>query len=153
MKVERTTQIAAPPEDVYRLVMDPHRLDEWVSIHDSLPNAPDGELVEGSELTQRLRLARRRFTVRWKVTAGDPPERVVWEGRGPLRTHARATYEIAAHDGGSRFYYANEFTLPGGPAGRLAGRGVRRTAEREMDRSLDRLKRLVEREAGQESGS
>jgi carbon monoxide dehydrogenase subunit G len=147
MKIERTTEIAAPPEDVHRLVMDPRRLGEWVSIHDSLPSAPDGELQAGSELTQRLRLARQRFTVRWTVTEDDAPERVVWEGRGPFRTRARVTYGIAAHDGGTRFSYANEFTLPGGAAGRLAGRGVRRSAEREMNRSLERLKRLVEREA------
>lgn len=148
MKVESTVQIAATPEDVYRVVMDPSRLDDWVSIHDSLPSAPDGELEKGSRLTQRLRLARQRITVRWQVTEDDRPRRVVWEGKGPFRAHARAVYELAESDGGTRFHYENEFDLPGGPAGRLAGRGFGRTAEREMKQSLDRLKTLVEDEAG-----
>jgi carbon monoxide dehydrogenase subunit G len=144
MKIERSIQIAAPPGDVYRMVMDPDRLDEWVSIHDSLPRAPEGELEAGSRLTQRLRLARRRFTVRWHVTEDDPPRRVVWDGQGPLRTHARVVYDLAERDGGTRFSYTNEYEVPGGAAGRLASRSMGRTAEREMKRSLDRLKRLIE---------
>lgn len=148
MKVERSIQIAAPPEDIYHVVMDPRRLGDWVSIHDSLPSAPKGELRSGSELTQRLRLARRCFTVRWKVTEDDPPRRVVWDGRGPLRTRARVVYELSERDGGTRFSYENVFDLPGGAAGRLAGRGFGRTAEREMRRSLDRLKGLMERGGG-----
>jgi len=145
MKLERSVQIDAPPEDVYRLVMDPRRLGDWVSIHDSLPEAPDGSLHAGSTLTQRLRVAHRCFTVRWRVTEDDRPRRVVWDGRGPFRTHARTTYELAGQNGGTRFSYVNEYDLPGGAAGRAAARGVARTAEREMKRSLARLKALFER--------
>lgn len=144
MRIQRSTRIEASPDDVYGLVMDPGRLDEWVSIHDSLPEAPDGELRSGSTLTQRLRIAGRCFTVRWKVTEVDRPRRVVWEGRGPVRTHARVVYELADRNGATRFSYLNEYELPGGAVGRLAGRGVARTAEREMERSLDRLKELLE---------
>jgi carbon monoxide dehydrogenase subunit G len=145
MRVERSIEIDAPPEQVYGLVMDPGRLEDWVSIHDALPEAPDGELDAGSTLTQRLRLAGRHFTVRWRVVEDDRPRRVVWEGRGPVRTHARVVYGFDAQNGGTRFSYLNEYELPGGPAGRLAGRAVSRTAQREMKLSLDRLKSLLER--------
>jgi carbon monoxide dehydrogenase subunit G len=144
MRIERTVDIQAPPERVYGVVMDPHRLDEWVSIHEDLPEAPDGELKAGSTLSQRLRLAGQRFTVRWRVAEDDCPRRVVWEGRGPFRTRAQVVYSFEGRDGGTRFAYANEYELPGGAAGRVAGRAVTRMAEREMDRSLDRLKTLVE---------
>lgn len=136
--------IDAPPEGVYRLVMDPHRLDEWVSIHDHLEDAPDGELARGSELTQCLKVAGQRFKVSWQVSEDDCPRRVVWEGHGPVRTRARVVYEFEARDGGTRFSYANEYAVPGGPAGKLAGRAVARAARREMRRSLDRLKNLLE---------
>ena len=34
MKVERDIRIDAPPERVYEVVMDPRRLEDWVTIHD-----------------------------------------------------------------------------------------------------------------------
>ncbi len=145
MRVEGSVDVHAPPEAVYELVMDPGRLGDWVSIHDRLLEAPDGELDQGSTLAQCLRVAGTRFTVRWRVTEDDRPRRVVWEGRGPLRTRARVTYDFAGRDGGTQFSYANEYELPGGAAGRLTGRAVSRIARREVDRSLSRLKELAER--------
>ena len=144
MRIARSTDIAAPPERVYEVVMDPRRLHEWVTIHDSLIDAPDGELRRGSELTQCLRLAHRRFKVRWTVVEDECPTRVVWEGRGPVHAHARVIYEIEPGERGTRFSYINEYDLPGGPLGRLAGRTLSHVTEREVDATLERLKDLLE---------
>jgi carbon monoxide dehydrogenase subunit G len=144
MRIARSTDIEAPPERVYELVMDPHRLHEWVTIHDSLIDAPDGELRRGSELTQCLRLAHRRLKVRWTVVEDECPTRVVWEGRGPVHTHARVIYELEPNGQGTRFSYINEYDLPGGALGRLAGRTLSHMTEREVDATLARLKRLLE---------
>ena len=48
VKVERTVEIAAPPEDVYDVVMDPARLEDWVTIHDHLVGNPPSPLEKGS---------------------------------------------------------------------------------------------------------
>lgn len=145
MRVERETEIAAPPEDVYAVVMNPRRLEDWVSIHERLEDAPDGQLKQGSKLTQCLKLAGRKFSVRWTVVEDDRPRRVVWEGEGPIRSQARVTYELEPNDdGGTSFSYGNEYELPGGPLGKLAGRTVSRATAGELDKSLERLKRLLE---------
>ncbi len=144
MKVERATDIAAPPERVYEVVMDPGRLEDWVTIHQSLVEAPGGELKHGSELVQCLKLAGRRFNVHWEVVEDDCPKRVVWEGKGPVHSHARVVYELEPNGDGTRFSYTNEYDLPGGPLGKLAGRSVSGVARREADRSLERLKKLLE---------
>lgn len=145
MKVERSIEIAATPERIYAIIMDPACLERWVTIHAALEQAPDGQLERGSELTQRLQLAGRGFTVHWKVIENRPARKVVWEGRGPMRSHAGVTYELTPDGaGGTRFTYTNEFALPGGPLGRVAGPVVRRVTAGELDRSLDRLRSLVE---------
>jgi carbon monoxide dehydrogenase subunit G len=144
VNVERTTEIDAPAERVYELVMDPHRLEDWVTIHDHLEDAPDGSLRKGSKLTQCLRLAGRRFRVRWTVVENEPCRRVVWEGRGPVRSRARVVYEFEEGDGGTRFSYSNEYHLPGGPLANLAEPVVRRVTGKELDHTLERLKQLVE---------
>lgn len=143
MKVERSIELAATPERIYAVIMDPACLERWVSIHKALVDAPDGQLERGSRLTQKLHLAGRDFTVRWKVVENRPARRVVWEGSGPLRSHAGVTYELTPIEGGTRFTYTNEFALPGGPLGRFAGPVVRRVTTGEIDRSLEALRDLV----------
>lgn len=145
MKVERTIDIAAPVEKVYDTVMDPEMLDDWVTIHAGLEDAPNGDLERGSELTQLLKLAGRKVHVRWKVVEAERPTRVVWEGRGPVRTQSRAVYDFKPNGDGTSFSYRNEWSMPGGPIGRVVGRGFEGTSGREAERSLDRLKALLER--------
>jgi uncharacterized membrane protein len=144
MKVERTIEIEAPARDVYDIVMDPARLGDWVTIHDHLEDAPNGPLKHGSKLTQWLKLAGRRFKVRWTIVENDPCRRVVWEGRGPVGSHARVVYEFDENGQETRFSYMNQYDLPGGVVGRVAGRAVARVTEKELDGSLRRLKSLVE---------
>jgi carbon monoxide dehydrogenase subunit G len=144
MRVERSIEIAAPPDRIYDLVMDPQRLEEWVTIHDHLEEVSDGQLRKGSKLTQRLKLAGRKFNVRWEVVENEREKRVVWDGKGPVHSHARVVYEFEPNDDGTRFSYTNEYDLPGGPLGRMAGGAVRRITAKELDRTLERLKKLVE---------
>ena len=146
MKIEREITIEAPPERVYDLLVDPQRLGDWVTIQDHLVEAPAGDLKEGSELVQCLRLAHRRFNVRWTVSEADPPQRIVWDGHGPLRSRASVVYELEADgEGRTRFRYVNDFHSPGGPLARIADRALQGTSGREADRSLEQLKRLLER--------
>jgi uncharacterized protein YndB with AHSA1/START domain len=144
VKIERSIDIAAPPEAVYDVIMDPNCLERWVTIHTALQSAPPDRLEHGSRLTQRLQLAGRGFTVDWTVVENDPARRVTWKGSGPMRSHAGVTYELQPIDGGTRFVYTNEFVLPGGALGRFAGPVVRRVTAGELDRSLARLKALIE---------
>jgi carbon monoxide dehydrogenase subunit G len=144
-KLEREIHIDAPPEDVYSTLMDPACLGDWVTIQDELLEAPEGDLEKGDELVQRMKLAGQRFKLRWKVEQADRPRRTVWQGKGPLGSRARVTYDLAENDGGTRFKYTNEYDLPGGPAGRLAGRAIVGASGREADKTLERLKKLMEK--------
>jgi uncharacterized protein YndB with AHSA1/START domain len=145
MRVERKIEIDAPPEQVYDLVMDPRRLEDWVTIHVGLKEAPTGGLRKGSELTQCLKLAGRRFDVHWEVVEAEKPRRVVWEGRGPVRSRAKVVYDFDTDGNGKTcFSYMNEYSMPGGPLGRIAGGVLRHTSQRESEASLERLKRIVE---------
>jgi uncharacterized membrane protein len=144
VRVERSIQIDAPAEDVYEVVMDPSRLGDWVTIHHHLEDAPNGRLKKGSKLTQCLRLAGKKFKVRWTVVENDPCRRVVWEGRGPVGSHAHIEYGFSSENGATDFSYVNEYDLPGGPLGRIAGRTVARVTQKELEGSLQRLKSLVE---------
>lgn len=140
------TVIAAPPEKVWKTVMDPHRLAEWVTIHRELKSASGGEPHTGSQMEQVLQLHGVPFTVRWRLAECEAPHLAKWEGRGPAGSTALTRYQLTAEEGGRTcFEYTNDFCAPGGPLGRVASRVlVGGASERETAASLARLKRLLE---------
>lgn len=144
-KLEREIHIDASPDAVYDKLTDPNCLGEWVTVQEELEQAPSGNVEVGDTLVQRLRVAGQKFRITWRVDEAKRPSRVVWSGKGPMGTKARAKYEISDGGGsGCTFSYLNEFDLPGGAAGKLAGRAVARASSGEADRSLKKLKELVE---------
>jgi uncharacterized protein YndB with AHSA1/START domain len=144
--VHSSIEIAAPRERVWEVVMDPHRLADWVTIHRKVEGVP-ARLRRGSTFEQTLNLRGAHLHVLWTVVDVDPPGRAVWEGRGPAHSSASIVYELREQDDGhTLFDYTNEFKPPGGPLGAVAGRVlVGGLSQRESQRSLQRLKQLVER--------
>lgn len=146
--VKTSIEIAAPPEQVWKVVMDPGHYDDWVTIHRRLGHVDDGDLRTGFQFEQTLCLHHANFKVRWQLAELDAPFHAVWEGKGPAGSHARIVEQLEALDGGerTRFDYLNEYDQPGGFVGRMAGRVlVGGVAQREANRSLERLKAFVER--------
>jgi carbon monoxide dehydrogenase subunit G len=140
-KVSSSIDIAAPPQEVWDVVMDPERLHEWVSIHRGLG-------THGRDhMEQTLCLRGVNFHVKWDLAEADEPRLAIWEGRGPARSRAHTAYRLSTVDGGTRFDYENEFKAPFGPLGAVASRAlVGGVPEREARASLQRLKALLEKE-------
>ena len=148
--VTASIDIDAPRDAVYDLMLDPTRLDEWVTIHRRVNRRDDGDPREGFEMVQTLCLRGANFKVRWTLTEAYRPDRATWEGRGPAHSYARTSYALReAGEGRTRFEYENEFKAPGGFLGAAASRiVVGGVPEREAERSLQRLKALLENGRG-----
>jgi uncharacterized protein YndB with AHSA1/START domain len=145
-EVETTIDIAASPEEVWALAMDPERLADWVTIHRRLDDHSDGRLRTGYEMEQTLCLRGVNFKVKWELVRCEEPFHAEWHGRGPARSHAETEYRLAPTGDGTRFAYRNEFRAPLGPLGAVASRAVvGGLPRREADASLERLKALAER--------
>jgi len=145
-EVHASIDIAASPEQVWALVMDPERLTDWVTIHRALGDHDSGRARRGYEMEQTLCLRGVNFKVRWELVSCVEERQAEWHGRGPARSHAETEYRLAALDGGTRFSYRNVFRAPLGPLGAMASRAlVGGLPRREADASLHRLKALAER--------
>lgn len=140
-----SVRIDAPVERVWEKVMDARCLGEWVTTHDSVEGAVSGAAQEGASFTQRLKLAGKKFKVRWLILEADAPRLARWKGEGPGGSAASVVYRLSEDGGGTRFDYENEYELPGGLLGKAAG-AVFSTApaRREARRSLENLKRMLE---------
>ncbi len=144
--VTASIRIAAPPADVWKMVMDPSCLGEWVTIHRKLVRADDGQPRVGYTMDQQIHMRGVSLEVHWTLVDCRPGKRAVWEGRGPARSHAHSEYILNAEGGGTRFDYRNEFRPPLGPVGALVSRAlVGGMPEREAMRTLERLRAHLER--------
>jgi uncharacterized protein YndB with AHSA1/START domain len=139
--VKASIRIAAAPSDVWKMVMDPACLGEWVTIHRKLVHADDGPPRVGYRMDQQIHMRGVSLEVHWELVQCRPGELAVWEGRGPARSHAHSEYLLHAEDSGTRFDYRNEFRPPLGPVGALVSRAlVGGMPEREATRTLERLR-------------
>jgi uncharacterized protein YndB with AHSA1/START domain len=142
-------EIRAPVERVWETVMDPSRLQDWVTIHRAVSDVSGQPMRKGSTMEQLLHIRGVSFHVHWTLVDVSAPNRAEWEGRGPAHSRARILYELSASgDGGgsTMFEYTNEFTMPGGRLGSVAGKMiVGHASEHEANISLSRLKALLER--------
>jgi uncharacterized protein YndB with AHSA1/START domain len=122
--VTASIRIAAPPAEVWKVVMDPHSLGAWVTIHRKLLHADEGPPHVGYGMVQRIHMRGVSLDVHWKLVECRPEELAVWEGRGPARSRARSEYILRHEDGGTRFDYRNEFRAPLGPLGAVVSRAI-----------------------------
>jgi uncharacterized protein YndB with AHSA1/START domain len=144
--VTASIRIDATPAEVWRMVMDPDRLAEWVTIHSKLMRADEGPPRVGFTMDQQVHLRGVHVEVHWKLVECRPRELAIWEGRGPARSRARIEYALRDDTGGTRFDYRNEFHAPLGPVGAIVSRAiVGGIPAREAERTLERLRAHLER--------
>jgi uncharacterized protein YndB with AHSA1/START domain len=142
--VRETAVLDAPPAAVWAVLMDPRRLEEWVSAHRKLDDLPALPLGTGDGFRQRLGVGPVGFWVDWKILEADEPKLARWCGSGPGGSTADVTYELTEVEGGkTRFDYTNDFTPPGGMLGKTAKRAVNSAVgSREARKSLEALGEL-----------
>ncbi|HEV3094501.1 MAG TPA: SRPBCC family protein [Solirubrobacteraceae bacterium] len=148
--VTASIEIAAAPDRVWEVAMNPQRLSDWVTIHRRLRDSDDGPARVGFCMDQQIHLRGVHLDVHWRLVQCDWAELAVWEGHGPARSRARTEYRLTeTAGGGTRFDYRNDFHAPLGPLGALASRAlVGGIPEREARRTLERLKEILESEEG-----
>ena len=144
--VQDEIRIDAPIERVWETIMDPRRLEDWVTIHKSVENFPRPPLKCGATMDQAMAVRGITFRVHWRLAELQAPLHARWEGGGPAHSDALIRYELSTDESGQTiFRYTNEFHPPGGRLGSVAGRFiVGATSEREARSSLLRLKTLLE---------
>lgn len=145
-QVKASIEIDAAPQAVFDTIMDPRRLSDWVTIHRSVRVEPGDPTQKGAQMDQKLALRGVAVTVHWTLASVTAPQEAEWHGRGPAGSRALTHYRLdGPQSGPTLFVYTNEFSAPGGAAGKAASKVlVGSAAQREAQKSLLKLKALLE---------
>jgi uncharacterized protein YndB with AHSA1/START domain len=143
MKVSRRTRIDAPPEEVWRVLSDPHRLPAW------WPGVERVEEVSEAAWTKVLRAPKAGRAVRadYSVEDVEPLRRLAWRHEvqeSPFeRIMSEALYEfdLEEKDGGTAISLLARVRLRG--LSRLGALQVRHATGRRLQEALDNLGELV----------
>ena len=134
--------VAAPPEVVHDLLVDPRAWSAWAPEH-AWDESPPGRLVEGWSGRLRARLGP---AVAVRVVWTEAPRGVDWEGR--LAGHRLLSRQrVGPHEAGSRVTLTAEVE---GPLGPLLTRLARLAAPRQR-RALAHLAAVAELVAAREA--
>lgn len=104
MRIERTVDVAAPPETVWAVMTDVERWPEWTG------SVRRAAILDGADFGPgcRVRLRQPGFAPAvWQVTGFDPPRSFTWESRS-LGTRAVGSHRVAANGRGSTVTLAVE---------------------------------------------
>jgi uncharacterized membrane protein len=147
--ITRQVDIDAPPERVWALLEDVRRLPEFSSSTLEVRDAPERLTAPGQGYTQVGRLLGKKYTSHWRVVELEPGRRLRSEGTvGPGVRYCLTQEVTASGPDGTRLSIVMDYSLPGGPLGRLAAKaGIESRATREAQEVLDGIRSTVERES------
>ena len=143
--IERSTEIARPPEEVFDALTDLSGLVHWAPTVAETRNAPDRPLRAGDTFEQTIRVAGVDLETDWTVIDVERPRHVRYECRGRSGGWLNMTQRVVGTNGGSRVELKLDYELPGGVIGDTLNKMyVERRNEREAENALQNLKELLE---------
>jgi len=143
IKVETSTSINRPPDEVFAYATDPSHVAEWQS--SALEAHVEGPVQAGATGVEVRKFLGRRMESTMRIEAYEPPRRFALQvTSGPVPFHVEQTVEPERD--GSRV----SVVMEGEPGGffRLAEPLVERAVRRELEGNLATLKDILEEGSG-----
>jgi uncharacterized protein YndB with AHSA1/START domain len=140
-KTERSTDIAKPPEEVFRYLFEPDLVPQWTTGLEGYERLDSGPLGRGARFRERLEVSGQKVDTELEVTAYDPPRSA--ESRAEIRgIDVFSTYDLQPSGAGTRLTQTIEAT-GGGLKGRVLIPVIQPHLERKLEADLAALASLL----------
>jgi uncharacterized protein YndB with AHSA1/START domain len=139
-RIERSTDIVKPPEEVFPYLFEPDLVPRWTTGLDGYERLDFGLLGRGSRFREQLEVSGQRITAELEITAYDPPRGA--ETRTEIRgIDVISTYVLVPDGAGTRLTQTVE-AKGGGLKGRVLIPVIQPHLERKLDADLAALRAL-----------
>jgi uncharacterized protein YndB with AHSA1/START domain len=145
MRVEKTIEIAAPPEKIWPFLVEPDRVLQWYSTFKRFEYSGDVRSGVGTPLYIEEQAMGPLMKLHFEATEWKDKEKLALRmvsGSG-VKSYEQQ-WSLAPTAGGSRFTFAEQVELPYGVLGGLLGVVGERMSAATVDKMLAKLKALVE---------
>ena len=145
MKVERSIEIAVPPEKIWPFLVEPEKIMKWFTLLQKFEYTGEQRSGVGTPFYYEEKSGGRLMKFNYKVTEWVENERLAFiMTAGPAKKDDQV-WSIEATPSGSRFTLMEDFEMPWGIIGKIMDALiVGRTIGKHLEEILANLKSLVE---------
>lgn len=134
-------EIPASQEVVWKVLSNPQRFEEWLTLHTKWKSEPPAELALGSKISEVLTIMGMANTIDWNVDAYDAPNTMTISGTG--MAGAKVTFTLAVATAGENSTATIDADFISQMMVGAIGGAVERASVKELNESLDKLATLV----------
>lgn len=134
-------EIPSSQDAVWKVISNPQRFEEWLTLHTKWKSEPPAELALGSKISEVLTIMGMANTIDWNVDAYDAPNTMTISGTGMAGAKVTFTLAVAAAGENSTATIDADF-ISQMMVGAIGG-AVERASVKELGESLDKLATLV----------
>jgi len=145
MKIEKSIEINAPPEQVWPYFVEPEKVLQWYSSFQAFEYTGDQRSGVGTALYIEEKAVGPVMKMDFAVTTWEQKEELAIRMVSPstLKSYTQQ-WLLEPTPTGTRFTFGEEIEFPFGILGKLLGLFARRMSEAAVDRMQAKLKALVE---------
>lgn len=141
-KVNATTTIPAPPEQVWNVICDPGTYDQWLTIHAKWKGDVPERFSQGVTVDEVVTMLGMANTISWTVEEFEEPSKLRISGTGMAGVRSTFTMGVVSDgNGGTTAEIAAEFE------GQLVvgalGKAVEKDAQANLEASMEKLAGLL----------
>ncbi len=144
MRIERSIEIAAPPEKVWSFLIEPEKIMQWFTLLKKFEYTSEQSSGVGTTFYYEERNGPMLMKLSYEVTEWVENERIAFSmTSGPAKKDDQV-WAIEATPSGSRFTCTEDYEMPWGILGRMIVALVGWMIGKRIQEILDNLKRVVE---------
>ncbi len=148
MRVQKSVEIAAPPEKIWPFLVEPEKILEWCITLEKFEYTSEQRGGVGTIFYFEEKAAGRLMKLNFAVTEWVENKRIAFhKTSGNSVKGYEQSWTVEAAPSGSRFTFMEQVELPYGILGKIIGLFARRSSEATVGKMLARLKSLVEANA------
>lgn len=140
--IETSKTIDAPQAQVWDVVADPRKFEQWNTLHTRWEGEAPTELALGSVVTEVVSIMKIPNIVTFTAVAFEPPHHVTLSGKGTGGMKVSLTFSVEP-DGDSRAVAAITVDVAGALLFGPMGKRVEKTLVAELNASLDKIAEMV----------
>ncbi|MBI3212185.1 MAG: SRPBCC family protein [Mycobacterium sp.] len=141
--IETSRSIDAPQTQVWDVVADPRKFEQWNTLHTRWQGEAPTELALGSQVTEVVSIMKIPNTVDFTAVAFEPPHRVSLEGKGTGGMKVSLTFSVIP-DGEDKAVASIKVDVAGALLFGPMGKRIEKTLVAELDTSLGRIAEMLQ---------
>lgn len=138
--ITKQLELPATPDEVWAKLTDFSSYSEWNTTHVGFPNGAPSSVTEGETFKEKVKIMGMPGEVDWRVAEVTEGSHLFLDGKGPMGTHMKMTYDLEAAGEGTRINLDSEF---GGAALGPMAKALEKESEKSLTESLEKLKALL----------